>query len=391
MAKKYTAAQKKAQRAKEARRRASMPNPIAPLSGVQFAALLDRQVAGAIQPGRQEIARARKESQRLTTEGVARTQGLAEAYATLLKEVAPATETAYGNARDAQAALARGFSADQTSSQQKDAAAAAELLNRIGAPAGQTQQVQGVGAGVGNVSYGLGGYIPSTALNEQGAAFGAQARQLPAYALGRGQEQVGALRRAQQTREKELDEKLADIMAQVPGLRAKYYSDLAGAENAKEATRIQKEYLGIAGQRQELSEFETIANVTGIDPTTGQPTVAARNAAQKTVGKGKANRQAAFDANRTKAFDAAAVLAQGTKNTNPATKYTKPVIKPTYKQAYSKLWSQYGQPLLRYAPANGKAWWRRQVTAFIKTALRENGFKPAPKRANPPLSKIRPG
>lgn len=379
MAKKYTAAQKRGQRAKEARRRASMPNPVAPLTGVQFAALLDRQVAGAIQPGRQEIGRARKESQRLSDEGVARTQGLAEAYAQLLKEIAPATDAAYGNARDAQARLAQGFSQQQTASQQADAAHAAELLSRIGAPAAQTAQVQGMGAGVGNVSYGLGGYIPSTALNEAGAAFGAQARQLPAYALGRGQQQVGALRKAQMQREKELDEKLADLMAQVPGLRAKYYSDLAGAENAKEATRIQKEYLGIAGARQDLSEYETIAGVTGIDPTTGLPTPAATAAAAKTKGKGKAARQAAFDSNRTKAFDAAAVLAQGTPNTNPATKYTKPVIKVSYQQAYSKLWSQYGQPLLRYAPANGKAWWRRQVQSFIKTALRENGFKPAPK------------
>lgn len=397
MAKKYTAAQKRGQRAKEARARAlRYPNPLAPMSAEAIQQQIDQLTAGALTPGKQEIGRARKESQRLSNEAATRTQGLAEAYAKLLAEIAPATDAAYGNARDAQARLAQGFSQQQTASQQADAAHAAELLGRIGAPAAQSAQVQGMGAGVGNVSYGLGGYIPSTALNEAGAAFGAQARQLPAYALGRGQQNVAALRKAQQVREKELDDKLADLMGQVPGLRAKFYADIAQAENAKEATRIQRKYLKIAAAKQELDEFSTVAGVTGIDPTTGLPTAGAAAAAAKTAGKGKAARQAALDSNRQKAFDRAAVLWEGEEipNPNKNQRFITPTIqkRPTYEQARRILFAQYGAPLLRLAPPNGKAWWQRQVNAAINAALAQYDFKKTPKpKRNRKLERPGPG
>jgi hypothetical protein len=352
-------------------------DPLAPLTARQIAAMINQAVAAGTAP----VRTARRRARRQATDLEERTKGLAEGFAQLLRDIGPGIEGAYANAANSQAAFAKGFSDDQAATQQRDAQAAAEMLNRIGAPQAQIQQVQGQGRGVGDVSYGLGGYIPSSALNREGAAFGAAARQLPGYALGRGQQNVAAIQRKLEEQETELDEKLSDL---VPSLRFKALQDILANERANEATRIQREYLGLAGSKQSFDQDLALAGLAAAQQEKQAEKQGTQAAAK---GAARTNRQNALSTNRDKAFDEAQALYEGKPITDPKRKYEAisqgrdPVERPTYQEAYSKLFTQYGQPLMRLAPSNGRAWWKRQIDAFIANALKTAGFvAPPPKQ-----------
>lgn len=371
-------------------------NPLAPLTPRQQRAEALALLRAALLPERQGVKRARLAAQRKTAEESARAEGLARALAQMQQGIGGQTLAGYQGAAQTQGALAKGFSETIRTGAEADAKAAMETLARLGAPTAQQQQVASVGKGAGDVTYFQGGYNPATAWAKEGAALAAAQNQLPATTLGRGQQQVGQLARMLAEREKELDERLADLEAKAPGTLAQILQGIRSNEQAKVATDVQKKYLELSGAKFDLETRATGADITGIDPATGLPTLDAISAAGTAAGKRGKDRQAAVKARekaftdaRGSIFNEAQRLAKGEKVPDPATNgFTDKVVKPSYKQARQALFNEFGPPLLRYASAPGKAALKRRIWKMIDTALKQYGLGPKPKV---PLSKTRPG
>lgn len=143
----------------------------------------------------------------------AKAQALAEGLQKL--GISQAVQQAFQNAGTAQAGLAQGFSGTI----RDQAAAQAAEQQRMLSGTGQEGAVRNEGANMGNVTYGTGGFIPATALNTTGAAFGAQAALQPGFALQFGE--LAAAARRKQWADEELpgftDQRL-EILAKRPEL-----------------------------------------------------------------------------------------------------------------------------------------------------------------------------
>lgn len=154
---------------------------------------VDRQQEQARQVAEQEAAQKLAEGQAL-------------AYGLQQLGISKSVQDAFQNAGQAQAGLAQGFSGAT-----RDAAnAQAQEQIRQLSGTGQEGAVRNQGEAMGNNVYGM-GYIPATALNTAGAAFGAQAALQPGFAL-----QFGALAKAERDRQF-ADElmKFADMRSEV--------------------------------------------------------------------------------------------------------------------------------------------------------------------------------
>lgn len=369
-------------------RRRVVRDPLAPLGPNALNVLLNRLVSGEIMPEKQQIAAERKASAAQAALDAQRAREGAAGLAEILGEIGNNVQADYQGASGAQAAFGKGLSDLLQAGHEADASRAAQILKVAGAPAAQVEQVQARGASAPATSYVLGGQLPADMLNTQGAAFTAAARQLPAYARMQGATQEGAIRAAQRKHETELDTTLNQLLAKVPGLRASAYKDLIGLELQKEAARTNRDYLGIAGDKQALNDRATIADITGIDPATGQPSLDAQVAASKAaaasaknVGKARQARQKSFSSSRDKTYALAAQLFKGTKIKNPDplagfdAKHPAYIVnRVPYDKAFALLNQRYGQPLRALAPKGHKAWWDRQVDAMINGALRYAGF-----------------
>lgn len=90
----------------------------------------------------------------------------------------------YGSAGRDIAGMAQGFSTEIRDTAAADAAAYTNMLSGTG----QEGAVRNEGAGMGDVVYGVGGYIPGKTMGEQGAAFAADAARAPAFML---QQRIG--------------------------------------------------------------------------------------------------------------------------------------------------------------------------------------------------------
>jgi hypothetical protein len=379
-------------------------NPFTPLTPRQQRQEALALLKAALLPERQQIKRARLQAQRKTEEESRRAEGLARAVASLQTGVGPATQQGYQAAAQTQGALAKGFSDTIRTGAEADAAAAAEVLARIGAPVAQQQQVSNVGKGAADVAYFQGGYNPATAWAKEGAALAAAQNQLPATTLGRGQQQIGAISKAQRDYERDLDEKLADLEAKAPGTLAQILQGIRQNEASKVATGIQAEYLGLAGQKGSLDTRATVAGITGIDPATGLPTLAAQGATagatakrQEARTKATGQKNSAFRSARQDALDLARTLYKGEEVDNPAfwkdpANPRKIVNRPTWAQARQQLWTEIGPDLLRFGGGKaGRNAIKRQAYTLIDQALRAAGFaKPKPPRKYTPRQ-TRPG
>jgi len=93
----------------------------------------------------------------------------------------------YSQAAGDQSAYAAGFSIGMQQAQQQLAHQANKYIQTAGGPQGQMLQP---GPEAGNVIYGLGGFIPSSMLNQQGAAFGAAAALQPPAIMAEGGRQA---------------------------------------------------------------------------------------------------------------------------------------------------------------------------------------------------------
>lgn len=139
------------------------------------------------------------------------------ALAEVLKSQGPEVQQTYHAAGADQAGLASGFSGDLRSSAAADAQKINDLLDSIGAPSAQHIDTSKSDA-IANVAYGLGGYLPSSALAREGAAFSSAADLLPQTATGQGAQLAANELQAGADQKKTLATQLAAVEAQRPGL-----------------------------------------------------------------------------------------------------------------------------------------------------------------------------
>jgi hypothetical protein len=90
----------------------------------------------------------------------------------------------YSGAANDLAGIAGGFSGEMRDVASADAAAQRNMLSGTG----QEDSVRDQGGNMGDVVYGVGGWIPSKSLGEQGAAYAADAAMQPAFTLQYGQQ-----------------------------------------------------------------------------------------------------------------------------------------------------------------------------------------------------------
>lgn len=155
--------------------------------------------------------------------------GFAKAAAAIMAQAAPAVQQGYGNAADATAGYAKGLSAPVQGALEQNAQANNAFLARLGTPQGALQQAPDVGG----IAYGTQGYIPSQALQREGAAWGAAAQLAPGHLLAQGQQQSAGIL-ANNPTITQLQQELARIAAQRPEV----YQRLVAARDEQRARQV---------------------------------------------------------------------------------------------------------------------------------------------------------
>jgi hypothetical protein len=395
------------------RRRPPTYDPLAALSPQALQNIANRTVEDQLAPVRQELERLRNESRSYFASRSRDIQGFGEAGARLVAPIAGQIQGAYKGAAGETASFAKGYADAQTQVSAARAQGAEGVLAASGptegAPAAQGAAVAqaagagpGAGGGVGqdlhDVIYAE-GEIPAAGLEREGAAFGAAAAFLPGAMLGKAMLEVGRNETEARKAEQDFLGQLSELEAKRPGLIEGVLNDLRNNELQKAATRINRAYLGIKQQQIKL-DAAAKANQLGLDASVvdeqlsasngyltnkyGQPILnnGARVPYQKYVAPPKppkpgtgpqAKRAKAVQTAREKMFTDAAGWTVKTTD-----KFGQPVTRPkyTYQQARNILWNKYGQALMGYASAGGKAALRKQINQMINQALAQIGLKP---------------
>lgn len=150
-----------------------------------------------------------QENARLNAAYDARRNAVQQAYAALAQYaqgVAPAVQGAYSSAAKDTAAFGKGFSDAIQQASQGQANTATAALAAQGSPQTVTSGMTGGGA---DALYAMGGSIPASALEREGAAFGSAASFLPATSAAYGAQAIGDL-------EQQRTQDLADLAGQRP-------------------------------------------------------------------------------------------------------------------------------------------------------------------------------
>lgn len=232
------------------------------------------EVAAQVGPQRSALAQEQAVADKQFQQRQAAVKNLTADYAGLLKGISPDVQSTYDNAGNAVADYAKGFSG--TIQDQLNGAAPAEqaLLATAGAPQTQVDASLGHLTAPTDALYGMHGAIPAGALATEGAAFTSAAKMLPGEAVGRGQQIAETLLGQQNTTDAGYRQKLATLLASVPGLRQTAVNDVL--KNARSDIAEQ-----LLLQKYGLQTRTEIGNLTGVDPATGKPTYKAATAATK--------------------------------------------------------------------------------------------------------------
>jgi hypothetical protein len=172
------------------------PAPYDPYAGAQKS--VDDMLATMLASVEREKQMAYEAMQREAAMELQKGQALAEGLKAL--GISESVQRAFQNAGTAQSGLAQGFSG----STRELASAQAAEQQRLLSGTGQEGAVRNQGENMGNVQYGVGGFIPGTELNTIGAAFGADAALQPGFAM-----QFGAINEALR-RQKWADDELPE-------------------------------------------------------------------------------------------------------------------------------------------------------------------------------------
>jgi hypothetical protein len=173
----------------------------------------------------------------------------ATALSNLLKGIGPATQQTYDTAAQNQGLLATGFSHGMQDALQGNTDNLNAMLDKLG----QNVKLDSHAQEAGDVTYGLGGYIPGSTFTREGAAFGAAADQLPATALLRGQDNAEAQRQTGDSEHAKFDAQLADMASKLPGDVQSNYEKL-------QSLALQNKRFALAVQNQKFTQALKIAN-----------------------------------------------------------------------------------------------------------------------------------
>jgi hypothetical protein len=314
------------------------------------------------------------------------------------------------------AGYAQGFSGGVRETAAADAAQQQRMLSGTG----QEGAVRNQGENMGNVLYGLGGYIPGNSLATQGANFAAQAALEPSFArrigadkastvYSEGLEGLNEFTRATNEARGEQFEVEQELLS---GRRDEIESQtkLAQAQSKDTYNRLKSErdflvkqaYLALAsGDRKRSSEYLKLAKqkearmtaqAQGVDlegnvlpgykrnpDGTVSKVSTATTPAQKAAEKAKTNRTKAR-AEREDEFRKARLdaIEEAKKLVIPATDL-RDESRPSYQVAYQRLFNRY-KDLLRFAGPGGQKKLRARIDQLIREALLENGWQ-APAKA----------
>lgn len=339
-------------------------------------------------------------------------QGFVAALAKMLGGEGPAVQSAYDNAAGATAGFAKGLSDAEAHIAQNENASLSDFLTKQGLTpeqiAAATSKIGGVPAS--DVTYGLGGYIPSAGLEREGAAFSAAADNQPATATGQGLETQASMAKTQADQDFQYAQQLAQERGKVPGEAQTLLNDMLTRLQQQESINIQKGYLG-------NSTRTATANIQGLDPVTGQPKagyyvdpgtgavikdgyivnpkgqiVRAPTAGTNPTAKASKARETAFQQAQVKIFAQAKSLAKPmTLDQQIAWVAAHPGQKladapkttaPDYATAAKSLFDEY-KYLLRFATQSGQPALKRRLNAIISDALGSVGIK-APVKGKAP-------
>src|SRR3990167_778953 len=283
----------------------------------------------------------------------------------------------FGNAASDIACLAQGFSG---ATREIASSQAAEQQNMLSGT-GQEGAVRNQGENMGNVLYGVGGFLPAQSLTEAGASFGAQAALEPSFAQRIGQLEAGNVHREGL---KGLDEftqalvearsqkptMIEDLIAQRKGLAADerdaqrdWYLKLAALEMSRGNYKRANEYLALAQQKEQRYTAKDQGTDVNGNPLPGYR----RNPKTGKVEKIPKNEQVTPDWG-----DIQAKMADDTDDFYNEVEYetfsggieTKKV-KFTYKEAYDALFWKY----------SGKVKNKGRLRKLINHILKAKGFK----------------
>lgn len=346
-------------------------------------------------------------------QGMQQLGGLSSAAARLARGIAPQVQSAYSGAASAQAGFAKGFSDAMRELAAQDAAKNSAQLGMLGAPAEQIQQVADVGKGGPDAMYASQGYIPSSTMGREGAAWTANAAAYPAILSRMGQQDAQALGLQAGAQRGSIAHSMAAAQAQGPAMFQQALSDLQNqkldeyelARRAYEADREWKLKI-LAAQEIDRAARGLPSALTGTPPSgAAPPSVTAgggggtTSSPAPTTGPG---RQPAKSPERTaykqsiaedvpKLYEA--LLTQVNKSRKEA--WEQPAVdpitglptdgsrgefvarKPTYNHALSAI---YGALLSAYK--NDKGRWRygvkgKAINAIIRQYLAKQGIKPS--------------
>lgn len=346
-----------------ARRRRRRYDPLAPLTDAELRRQANQLVQASLVAPKQSLRRDQAEARRQAEADARMIQGFTEALARAVGQAGPGVDKAYGDAVTRQTQIARGFADQQRQADQ----AAADRANQLIQSQGGTRHIDpGTGS---TVTYALGGKLPADLLNQFGLSAVANAYGYGAGAAGRGQQQVLARLSAGQKEQAKLREQMQELMARVPGLTAQEYDRLLQREISKSATGIQRDYLGLAGQREAFDQSYDTARLQADIASDAAKSKGKQGEAQV---KARKVRMDALNSAKENVWQLAGEFGSRTKHVPGAGDVPD---RPKYQEAYNTLWSRYGQGLMRYAPKGHRPWWKRQINAMIVNALASNGIK----------------
>ena len=232
---------------------------------------------------RKALEAQRQEEARLAQQRANAAQQAYGAAAQYAQPIAGQVQDTYAGAAGRTAAFADLFSDDARQKIEAATAEANRILQRNNAP----QQLASQAGPAGDVLAGLGGVIPATALEREGAAFTSAASQLPATLRGAGVQSGLSFLRQGEEAQRPYGQALRDLEAQRPKTQFDILQSLLESERGDRALDIQEDYLTNATTKLGADLTGTYVGADG----KVYPTAAARNAANAAKTKKQTARQ----------------------------------------------------------------------------------------------------
>lgn len=208
---------------------AGKPKPLPPVPIVGQAAppsdpwsQAQQMVADQLSAARQPLLDEQKYQDAQNAAHAQAIQGFTQALATLLGQISPQVANVYNQAADTQGALARGLSDSAQNAVSGAYKSGADFAGMLGAPAGASAPTPDIGS----FTYGLGGYLPATTMNREGAAFASMAALAPRTAAAQGLQALIANTYAGTDADQKIAQQIAELQSKQPGLVQDAYAKL---------------------------------------------------------------------------------------------------------------------------------------------------------------------